>query len=224
MSAVSERNAINTYGLGFAPVAALRRTPIMWHSTLFGGRIMFKNAFKVKFSVKLMCQIALLAALEIVFNRFLSINTEALKIGFAFVPIVVCAIAFGPIWAGVTYALADAVGALLFPTGPFMVGITVDCFLMGFIFGLFLYRSEDAELNAPMTWVRIIAPIVINCLVFGLVLNSYWLSLIYTKRSFYYFFSMRLVEYAVLIPVQIIITPVLMKFVGRMRRSRVLSD
>ena len=43
-----------------------------------------------KNSVKTIVTVALLIAVEVVLNRFCSINTESLKIGFGFVPIAVC--------------------------------------------------------------------------------------------------------------------------------------
>ena len=173
-------------------------------------------------SVKIICQLALLVALEIVFNRLLSINTEALKIGFAFVPVVLCAVLFGPVHAAAVYAIADIVGALMFPLGAFMPGLTLSCAIMGLMFGLFLHkyiRAESApDFKSVRTWVSIVVPILINCLLIGLCLNTFWLSLIYTK-GYMYFFTMRLVEYTVLIPVQIILTPFIITFARRLRKS-----
>ncbi|MDR3210236.1 MAG: folate family ECF transporter S component [Oscillospiraceae bacterium] len=182
------------------------------------------SVFKIKFSLRLLTHLAMLAALEIVLNRFLSINTTALKIGFAFVAIVVASAAYGPIWGAVTYAVADVVGALLFPTGPIMFGITADCAAMGFMFGMFLYGIPAVRLKSAATWARVVTPVLINSLLFGLVLNSYWLSLIYSARSFGYFFTMRLTEYAVLIPIEIALIPALLAFVARLRKSRLLAQ
>ena len=50
-----------------------------------------------RISVRTITYLALLVALEIVLNRFCSINTMGLKIGFSFVPIVVAANLFGPV-------------------------------------------------------------------------------------------------------------------------------
>ncbi|MDR0861673.1 MAG: folate family ECF transporter S component [Oscillospiraceae bacterium] len=177
------------------------------------------------FSVRVVCQLALLVALEIVFNRLLSINTEALKIGFSFVPIVLCAVLFGPVHAAIVYAVADTLGALMFPLGAYMPGITLSCALMGLDFGLFLHgfvaASEKFELSKFKTWLRIVCPIVINCVAFGLLANSFWLSLVYTKRSFAYFFTSRIIEYSVLIPVQIILVPIIITLARRLRASRI---
>ena len=55
--------------------------------------------------------LAMLIAMEIVLNRFLSINTAGWKIGFAFIPPTVAAILFGPLESAVVYALSDFIGA-----------------------------------------------------------------------------------------------------------------
>ena len=44
--------------------------------------------------IKRIAYLAILVALEIVLNRFCSINTMGLKIGFSFVPIVIAATLF----------------------------------------------------------------------------------------------------------------------------------
>ena len=66
----------------------------------------------------------LLLAAEIVLSRFCSIATWNIKIGFTFIPLVLSAGLFGPIGAGVLAALADFLGAILFPIGPYFPGFT----------------------------------------------------------------------------------------------------
>lgn len=58
-----------------------------------------------KINTRTIVYLGVLTALEIVLNRFLSINAWNIKIGFNFVPIAVAAILFGPIPAGIVGAL-----------------------------------------------------------------------------------------------------------------------
>ena len=76
-----------------------------------------KESFK--FSTKDIALMGVLIATEVVLSRFLSISLWNLKIGFAFVPVVIAAIRLGPIKSGIVAALADFVGATLFPIGPY---------------------------------------------------------------------------------------------------------
>ena len=161
--------------------------------------------------LKLVCFSAMLIAVEVVLNRFLSINTMGLKIGFSFVPIVIAAMLFGGVRAGIIYALADLIGALLFPIGPYFPGFTVSAFLMGLIYGLFLYKREKL-----VFFKNILPPVLINYIVLGLFVNTAWVSLLYSSRGYWGWFIYRLPEYALLIPISAALIPMLL------RLSRVL--
>ena len=49
--------------------------------------------------------VALLIALDVILTRFLSIQTQSLRIGFGFLPVAVAGIAYGPFWGAVTGAV-----------------------------------------------------------------------------------------------------------------------
>ena len=148
----------------------------------------------------------MLIATEIVLNRFLSINTLGLKIGFSFVPIVIAAMLFGPLKAGIIYGAADVIGALLFPIGPYSPGFTVSAVLMGVVLGLFLYKRERLGF-----FRNILPPVLINYIVLGLFVNTAWVSLLYTSKGYWGWFVYRLPEYAVLIPVSIALIPAIFR-------------
>ncbi|GEM_PF-250580 len=177
---------------------------------------------KAPFSIRVLAQVSLLVALEIVLSRFLSINTQVVKIGFAFVPVVICAAAYGPLWAGACAAVADIIGAILFPVGPFMPGITFTALLRGAALG-FAYYGLEVKPKSPLFWIRHAGVVVFNAIVFSLLLNSYWLSIIY-PRGFVYFVTSRILQEAIIIPVQIVINPLLMSFVWRLRASGLIES
>jgi len=76
-------------------------------------------------SVRMLVQCGMLIAISIVLSRFFSIRiplagVDALRIGFGTFPIVLAGFLFGP-WAGAMVgALANLLGALIFPTGAIM--------------------------------------------------------------------------------------------------------
>ena len=145
---------------------------------------------------------AMLVALEVVLNRFLSINTLGLKIGFSFVPIVFAAICFGPLTAGIVYGISDLIGAILFPIGPYFPGFTVSAFFMGIIYGIFLCGKEK-----PKFLKNVLPPVIINSIVFGLFINTAWVSVLYSSKGYWGWFIYRLPEYAILIPVSVLLIP-----------------
>lgn len=126
---------------------------------------------KNRFSIQMISYIGMLTALEIILNRFLSINAWNIKIGFSFVPIVIAAVFFGPLAGGIVGALGDALGAILFPIGPYFPGFTATAFVTGFIFGLFLHKKQ--------TIPRIAGAVLINQLIFSFLVNSLWISILY---------------------------------------------
>ena len=139
---------------------------------------------------------ALLIALEVVLTRFLSINLPIVRIGFGFLPVAIAAILFGPLWAGIGYAIGDLIGMLLWPTGAYFPGFTVTAFLVGVTYGLFLYKKT-------VTWPRVIVTVCVVILAFSLVLNTVWLSMLY-GRAFWGLLPTRILQCVILIPVQVL--------------------
>ena len=88
---------------------------------------------------------------------------------------------------------------------------------MGLVYGLFLYVPKNGEKGFFIRWKRIrlfpnvIVPALINNLVLGLVVNTFWVSMLYGSKSYAGWFVYRLAEYAVLIPVTVVLTPTIMR-------------
>lgn len=148
-------------------------------------------------------------AIEIVLTRFFSINTTFLRIGFGFLPISMIAVMYGPIWAGAAYAVGDVIGAFLFPSGPFFPGFTLTAFLTGLVFGIILYQKD-------VTWKRALLASSVVVLLLNLVLDTYWLSILY-GNAFIGLLPARIIKVAFAIPVEtVLITTVWNKiFKGR---------
>ncbi|MGM9532761.1 folate family ECF transporter S component, partial [Intestinibacter sp.] len=91
-------------------------------------------------NVKKLVEISLLIALEIILTRFCSINTPIVRIGFGFLPIATIAMMYGPLSAGIAYAIGDILGMMIFPSSSFFPGFTLTAFLTGVAYGLVLYK------------------------------------------------------------------------------------
>ena len=153
---------------------------------------------------------ALLIALEIVLSRFLSISAWNTKIGFAFLPVAVAALLLGPLEAGIVGALADFLGALLFPVGAYFPGFTLTAFLMGAVYGLCLHKKQGF-------W-RILLAVALHQLVLSLGLNTLWISLLYGSPYGALLVS-RLPQCALLSAVQLALLPLLGRLTERVKRS-----
>ncbi|MBS7526991.1 folate family ECF transporter S component [Fusibacter paucivorans] len=150
----------------------------------------------VKWSTNVMVTLSVLVAMEIVLSRFLSFSVWNMKIGLSFIPVVIAATALGPIYAGIVGALGDFIGAILFPIGAYFPGFTLTAFLVGMTFGLCLYHRQTL-------WRSFVA-VSINQLVFGLFVNTYWISLLY-GAPFQGLLPARLLQVLLMVPIQIIV-------------------
>ncbi len=152
-------------------------------------------------NTRIIVHLSILMAIEIVLSRFFSISTPIVKIGFAFVPLAICGLLYGPVWAGVVGALADILGANLFPVGMYFPGFTISSALSGVVYGLFLHKKH-------CSWRHIILLVLVQRMIIGLCLSTYWLTFL-TKLPFMVLFSTRILQALVLIPIQIVMLRVI---------------
>lgn len=171
--------------------------------------------FREKFSAKKICILAVLVALDVVLSRFISINTMGAKIGFSFVPVMVAAYLYGPLSAGLVGSLSDFIGAILFPFGPYHPGFTVMAFVTGAVFGIFLRKEGPCDRRF---WIRAVAAVLIDCLIVGLLVNTLWVSRLYGSKTYTGWFIYRLTQYAVMIPVQLVMAPVVKGMTVKLER------
>ncbi|KXL53993.1 folate transporter FolT [Anaerotignum neopropionicum] len=143
---------------------------------------------------------ALLVAISVILSRFLSIAAWNLKIGFAFAPIALAGILLGPIPAAIVAAVADFLGATLFPIGQYFPGFTFTAFLTGILFGIFLYKKADMK--------NIVISAVITQIIGSLLLNTLWISMLY-GTPFLALLPTRIVQTCVMIVIQVIVVRIL---------------
>ncbi len=126
--------------------------------------------FKIKdlFKTKNLALMALLIAANVVFSRFLSINTFNLKIGFTFLTVMMAAYILGPAGAMIVGGMGDLIGALLFPIAPFFPGFTLTAVITGFLYSLFI--------NKKTSLVKIIIGVTVTELLCSGLMNTFWIS------------------------------------------------
>ncbi len=121
---------------------------------------------------------AILAAVSVVLGRFFSYNVQNFSIGFAFLPVLVCGMYCGVLWGGLCGALADFVGAILFPFGPYFPGFTAVAFMTGALYGII--GLADRKLTKTVSFSAVaLGVFAATEFVGSWLLNSLWLSLLY---------------------------------------------
>lgn len=147
---------------------------------------------------------AILLALLIILSRFLSIKTPIIKISFAFVPTMLCAIWLGPKWTVLVNVLGDIIGATLFPSGPYFIGYTISTAVSGFIYGTLLYKKEPDSYTNKQFIIRVIISVILVTIIVNMGLNTLWTS-ITSGKAFMVLFLTRVVKQLIMVPIHIIL-------------------
>ena len=155
--------------------------------------------------------LAVLTAVQIVLSRFCSISTYHLKIGFSFLPVALGAVLMGPLGGAVVAGLGDFLGAILFPIGPYFPGFTLTSAIGGALYGVAL-RKKEQRLRG------LIAVVLFNQLVLGLLVNTLWISLLY-GTPYEVLLGTRVWQCCVMIPVEIFAISALMGVLPRIRKQ-----
>ena len=152
-----------------------------------------------------------LSAVDVVLARFVSFNVWNMKIGTGFIPVIVAAILFGPVAAGIVGALGDFIGAILFPIGTYFPAFTVTAFISGIIYGIFLHSVKNMQgKNA----VRIMAAVLLDQFVLALFVNSYWISVLY-GAPYKGLIATRVIQVLIMTAIELICIPIIAKLTDR---------
>ena len=145
---------------------------------------------------------SLFIALSIVFARLFSIRvSEGLRLSFGQTPIILSGILLGPVWGLIVGALADVVGFVVAPMGAYIPGLTLTSALVGLIPGL-IYRY----IFKKNMILAIVVSVIIDMLLVNGLLATWFLSMVYSKRSFMVWFSTRIPVELVMCVVQSLVT------------------
>ncbi len=163
-----------------------------------------------KIDVKTMVSCAVLIAAAIVLSRFLSINTWNLKIGFTFIPVFLAGYLYGPVKGALVGGIADLLGAILVPIGAYFPGFTLTCALQGVTYGVFLRKKQTPS--------RILMAVGIVQLVLGLIVNTFWISII-SGSPFKALLVTRLVQCLIMIPVEFVVIGAMARLLAKHKGS-----
>ncbi|MHC5269445.1 folate family ECF transporter S component [Enterococcus sp. LJL98] len=159
----------------------------------------------------------LLIAIMVILSRILGFEWQFIKISFDFVPKIIMAMLFGPLWTGVGAVVADLIGMMLFAKAAFFPGFTLNAFLGGAIYGYFFYKKEVTIKNAFLCTL-------VNTLLIGFVLTPLWLAIMYNQPlTSWVIWGPRLVKGILMLPIQTILTYVVGRAIPMkqlMKRSR----
>ena len=138
----------------------------------------------------------LLSAAAVVMDRLLTIPVSpVLEIGFAFLATALCAYLCGPWVAGTAGIAVDILSYFLRPNGAFFFGFTLNQFLLGFIYGLWLYKRR------PNPWLALGACLTVMVLI-NFLLTPLWLNIMYGK-AFVIFSTAKIIKNILKLPIDV---------------------
>jgi ECF transporter S component (folate family) len=138
---------------------------------------------------------AMLLAIAVVLGFFSVQLTESIRISFTFLANELTGMLFGPVVGMLEGGLADIVNYMIKPTGPFFPGFTISGILGGLIYGMFLYKK-------PLTLRRIILTNSLVTVFVNMLLNTYWLTLLY-GNAYLVILPARIVKELILLPINV---------------------
>ena len=165
-------------------------------------------------SLQTMVMCGMLIALDVVLTRFASVNLWDRRIGFSFVAVAVAAYLYGPLAAALAHGISDALGAILFPTGAYFPGFTLTAALIGLLYGLCFYRSNNV-------W-RTSAGVIASQVVCSVGLNTLWIS-ITNHTPYLAVLPGRLIQAGFMTPVQLVVIPLVLVALDRSGIRRLLK-
>jgi ECF transporter S component (folate family) len=174
--------------------------------------------------VKKVVLAGLLLAILIVFERFISVETQILRLSFAYVPVILIGTLLGPVWGALIGVAGDLLGMLLMPKASFFAGFTLNALLTGLVYGLFLYKAPSkGPMSSKSYLVRLVISILIVHTFIHLGLTTLWLSIMY-KRAFMVLLAGRLVANLIEIPIEIASMYAIKIFLDKPVKKYLLED
>ena len=140
---------------------------------------------------------AMFVAISCVLSFFKFGITPNVNVTLFFLPIAVAAQLLGPLPAVAVGGIADLLGCLIRPTGPYFPGFTINAMITGLIYGIFFYSKR------PKLWEVIVARLIVMVAV-DLILTPIWLHILYSTPLVWAFWVERLIKCAIVCPIEIV--------------------
>jgi ECF transporter S component (folate family) len=150
---------------------------------------------------------AMLLAIIVVLGFYRLQLTDYIRIGFDSVAKELTGMLFGPVIGCMVGGLSDLISYIVKPIGGFFPGFTISAMAGGTIYGIILYKR-------PLSIGRIILANSVVAIVVNLLLNTYWLTLLYGD-AYLALLPARAVKQLVMLPIDIILFYITAKLLAR---------
>lgn len=144
--------------------------------------------------------VGMLLAVWLVIAKLTIYITPSIKLDFVFIVHSLISAAFGPAVGILTGGVSEVLSYMINPkVGAYFPGFTLTLMIDGLIYGIFFYKQEK------ITWKRVIIARVLITIFCNILLNTYWLTLLYGD-GFAALLIPRIIKNFILLPVEILLT------------------
>ena len=174
---------------------------------------LFRESARELRRVRSLTLAAMLLAIQVLLGFVASIPIGPnIRISFGYLALSSAGALLGPAVAPINGALADIIGFLLKPTGPYFPGFTITGIVSGLIYGLMLYRRD-------ITLTRLLVTKLLIDVICNLLLNTLWLNMLYGK-AFFVLLPGRALKNLLQYPVDVLLMyPVMKKVIPLVRKN-----
>lgn len=155
----------------------------------------FQDSFHELKDIRALATTAMFLAIAVVLGFYSLQVTDFIKISFSFIADEMTGMMFGPMVGAVMGAAADLVKYLVHPTGAFFPGFTISGAISGMIYGMILYKK-------PLHVRRILLANGLVMVFVNILLNTYWLTLLY-GQGFMAILPVRVLKEIILYPIYV---------------------
>lgn len=160
-------------------------------------------------SVKNLAVASLLITMKLILDLFTIQLNQALHLSFEFLPFASLSMLFGPVTGAMCGGLSDIINYIMNPKGAFFPGFTISAMVSGIIYGISFYKKEISIKRCIFAEIAIVV-------IVDILLNTFWLSLLYGK-GFFVLLPMRIIKNLVMIPINVAMMYFVLKLVDKVK-------
>ena len=162
-------------------------------------------------NVRSLVTAALLITIKLILDLFTIQITPVMHLDFEFLATTSIGMLFGPIVGAICGGVSDIINYVINPKGMFFPGFTISAILIGIIYGIALYKKK-------ITIIRCILANMTVVIIVDILLNTFWLSLLYGK-AFYLLLPARALKNIIMIPINVTMMYFILKLVNRIEKQ-----